>query len=78
MKLVIEKDNIKGETKLKSYGVYPTYVNRYWANGKLNYDLVKLEDIIPGGKLSESIDGNLQNSANKKYKEALGVLKGEI
>ena len=78
VKLVIEKDNIKGETKLKSYGVYPTYVNRYWENGKLNYDLVKLEDIIPGGKLSESIDGNLQNSANKKYKEALGVLKGEI
>lgn len=78
VKLVIEKDNIKGETKLKSYGVYPTYVNRFWANGKLNYDLVKLEDIITGGKLSESIDGNLQNSANKKYKEALGVLKGEI
>lgn len=78
VKLVIEKDNIKGETKLKSYGVYPTYVNRFWANGKLNYDLVKLEDIIPGGKLSESIDGSLQNSANKKYKEALGVLKGEI
>ncbi|WP_062552235.1 CapA family protein [Peptoniphilus phoceensis] len=78
VKLVIEKDNIKGETKLKSYGVYPTYVNRFWANGKLNYDLVKLEDIIPGGKLSESIDGSLQNSANDKYKEALGVLKGEI
>lgn len=78
VKLVIEKDNIKGETKLKSYGVYPTYVNRFWANGKLNYDLVKLEDIITGGKLSESIDGNLQNSVNKKYKEALGVLKGEI
>lgn len=78
VKLVIEKDNIKGETKIKSYGVYPTYVNRFWANGKLNYDLVKLEDIIPGGKLSESIDGSLQNSANDKYKEALGVLKGEI
>lgn len=78
VKLVIEKDNIKGETKLKSYGVYPTYVNRFWANGKLNYDLVKLEDIITGGKLSESIDGSLQNSANDKYKEALGVLKGEI
>lgn len=78
VKLVIEKDNIKVETKLKSYGVYPTYVNRFWTNGKLNYDLVKLEDIIPGGKLSESIDGSLQNSANDKYKEALGVLKGEI
>lgn len=78
VKLVIEKDNVKKETKLKSYGLYPTYVNRYWADGRLNYDLVKLQDIIPGGKLSDVTDINLQKAAEKKYSEALGVLKGEI
>ncbi|MDU5805857.1 MAG: CapA family protein [Peptoniphilus harei] len=78
VKLEIEKDNISGVTSLKSYEVQATYVNRYRANGKLNYDLVKLQDIIPGGKLSEVTDSNLQNAADKKYKEALGVLQGEI
>lgn len=78
VKLEIEKDNISGVTNLKSFEVQPTYVNRYRANGRLNYDVVKLQDIIPGGKLSDGIDKNLQNSADKKYKEALGVLQGEI
>lgn len=78
IKLVIEKDNISGETKLKEYGVYPTYVNRYRANGKLNYDLVKLEDLMPGGKLDDVTTKELKAKADKKYKEALKVLKGEI
>ena len=78
IKLVIEKDNVSGETKLKSYGVYPTYVNRYYANGKLNYDLVKLEDIMLGGKLDSVTSKELKAKADKKYKEALKVLKGEI
>lgn len=78
IKLVIEKDNISGETKLKEYGVYPTYVNRYRANGKLNYDLVKLEDIIPAGRLSDVTKDDLKAKAEKKYREALKVLKGEI
>lgn len=78
IKLVIEKDNISGETKLKEYGVYPTYVNRYYANGKLNYDLVKLEDLLPGGKLDGVTTEELKAKADKKYKEALKVLKGEI
>lgn len=78
IKLVIEKDNISGETKLKEYGVYPTYVNRYRANGKLNYDLVKLEDIIPAGRLSDVTKDDLKAKADKKYREALKVLKGEI
>lgn len=78
IKLVIEKDNVSGETKLKSYGVYPTYVNRYYANGKLNYDLVKLEDIMPAGRLSDLTNDDLKARADKKYKEALKVLKGEI
>lgn len=78
IKLVIEKDNISGETKLKEYGVYPTYVNRYRANGKLNYDLVKLEDIIPAGRLSDVTKDVLKVKAEKKYREALKVLKGEI
>lgn len=78
VKLEIEKDNISGVTNLKSFEVQPTYVNRYRANGRLNYDVVKLQDIKPGGKLSNGIDKNLQNSADKKYKEALGVLQGEI
>ena len=78
IKLVIEKDNVSGETKLKSYGVYPTYVNRYHANGKLNYDLVKLEDIIPAGRLSDVTKDDLKAKAEKKYREALKVLKGEI
>ncbi|KXA29492.1 bacterial capsule synthesis protein [Peptoniphilus harei] len=78
VKLEIEKDNISGVTILKSYEVQPTYVNRYRANGRLNYDVVKLQDIRPGGKLSNGIDKNLQNSADKKYKEALGVLQGKI
>lgn len=78
VKLEIEKDNVSGVTILKSYEVQPTYINRYRANGRLNYDVVKLQDIRPGGKLSNGIDKNLQNSADKKYKEALGVLQGEI
>lgn len=78
VKLEIEKGNTSGVTILKSYEVQPTYVNRYRANGRLNYDVVKLQDIRPGGKLSDGIDKNLQNSADKKYKEALGVLQGEI
>lgn len=78
VKLEIEKDNVSGVTSLKSYEVQPTYVNRYRANGMLNYDVIKLQDIRPGGKLSDGIDKNLQNSADKKYKEALGVLQGEI
>ena len=78
IKLVIEKDNISGETKLKEYGVYPTYVNRYRANGKLNYDLVKLEDLMPGGKLDYVTTKELKAKADKKYREALKVLKGEI
>ena len=78
IKLVIEKDNVSGETKLKSYGVYPTYVNRYHANGKSNYDLVKLEDIIPAGRLSDVTKDDLKAKAEKKYREALKVLKGEI
>ena len=78
IKLVIEKDNVSGETKLKSYGVYPTYVNRYHANGKLNYDLVKLEDLMPGGRLDDVTTKELKAKADKKYKEALKVLKGEI
>lgn len=78
IKLVIEKDNVSGETKLKSYGVYPTYVNRYYANGKLNYDLVKLEDLMPGGRLDDVTTKELKAKADKKYKEALKVLKGEI
>ena len=78
IKLVIEKDNLSGETKLKSYGVYPTYVNRYYANGKLNYDLVKLEDLMPGGRLDDVTTKELKAKADKKYKEALKVLKGEI
>lgn len=78
IKLVIEKDNISGETKLKEYGVYPTYVNRYRANGKLNYDLVKLGDLMPGGKLDDVTTKELKAKADKKYKEALKVLKGEI
>lgn len=78
IKLVIEKDNVSGETKLKSYGVYPTYVNRYRANGKLNYDLVKLEDIMPAGRLSDVTNDDLKARADKKYKEASKVLKGEI
>lgn len=78
IKLVIEKDNVSGETKLKSYGVYPTYVNRYHANGKLNYDLVKLEDIMPGGRLYDVSTKDLKAKADKKYREALKVLKGEI
>lgn len=78
IKLVIEKDNVSGETKLKSYGVYPTYVNRYYANGKLNYDLVKLEDLMPGGRLDDVTTKELKAKADKKYKETLKVLKGEI
>lgn len=78
IKLVIEKDSISGETKLKEYGVYPTYVNRYWNNGRLNYDLVKLQDIIEGGRLSDVTSSELKSNADKKYKEALKVLKGEI
>lgn len=78
IKLVIEKDNISGETKLKEYGVYPTYVNRYRDKGKLNYDLVKLEDIMPGGRLDSVSTADLKARADKKYKEALKVLKGEI
>lgn len=78
VKLEVEKDNISGVTCLKSYEVQPTYVNRYRAKGRLNYDVVKLQDIRPGGKLSGGIDKALQNSADKKYKDALGVLQGEI
>ena len=78
IKLVIEKDNVSGETKLKSYGVYPTYVNRYYANGKLNYDLVKLEDLMPGGRLDDVTTKEFKAKADKKYKKALKVLKGEI
>lgn len=78
VKLEIEKDNISGVTCLKSYEVQPTYVNRYRAKGRLNYDVLKLQDIRPGGKLSGGIDKTLQNSADKKYKDALGVLQGEI
>ncbi|MDD7352737.1 MAG: CapA family protein [Peptoniphilaceae bacterium] len=78
IKLIIEKDNINGETKLKSYGVYPTFVNRYRANGKLNYDIVKLEDIVTGGKLSDVTNSELKNKAEVKYNEAMKVLKGEI
>lgn len=78
VKLEIEKDNISGVTCLKSYEVQPTYVNRYRANGRLNYYVVKLQDIRSGGKLSGGIDKTLQNSADKKYKDALGVLQGEI
>ncbi|MGF0096630.1 CapA family protein [Peptoniphilus sp. SGI.035] len=78
IKLIIEKDNINGETKLKSYGVYPTFVNRYRANGKLNYDIVKLEDIVTGGKLSDVTNSELKNKAELKYNEAMKVLKGEI
>lgn len=78
VKLEFEKDNISGVTNLKSFEVQPTYVNSYRANGRLNYNVVKLQDIRPGGKLSDGIDKNLQNSADKKYKEALGVLQGEI
>ncbi|WP_277218533.1 CapA family protein [Peptoniphilus vaginalis] len=78
VKLEIEKDNISGVTCLKSYEVQPTYVNRYRAKGRLNYYVVKLQDIRSGGKLSGGIDKTLQNSADKKYKDALGVLQGEI
>ncbi len=55
VKLEIEKDNTSGVTILKSYEVQPTYVNRYRANGRLNYDVIKLQDIRPGGKLSNGI-----------------------
>lgn len=78
IKLLIEKDNNTGQTILKNYEVHPTYVNRYRANGKMNYEIVKLEDLISGGKLSDTISDGLKAQAEKKYKEALRVLKGEI
>lgn len=78
IKLIIEKDNRSGETKLKSYGVYPTFVNRYREKGKLNYELVKLEDIVSNEKISDVTNSEFKNKAEKKYNEAIKILKGEI
>lgn len=78
VKLIIEKDNNTKDTNLKSYGVYPTYVDRYRKNGKLNYDIIKLEDVVEGGKLNKVTRLELKNVADKKLSDALRVLKGEI
>jgi bacterial capsule synthesis protein len=78
VKLIIEKDNNTKDTNLKSYGVYPTYVDRYRKNGKLNYDIIKLEDVVEGGKLNKVTRPELKNVADKKLSDALRVLKGEI
>jgi len=78
VKLIIEKDNNTKDTNLKSYGVYPTYVDRYRKNGKLNYDIIKLEDVVEGGKLNKITRPELKNVADKKLSDALRVLKGEI
>lgn len=78
VKLIIEKDNNTKDTNLKSYGVYPTYVDRYRKNRKLNYDIIKLEDVVEGGKLNKITRPELKNVADKKLSDALRVLKGEI
>lgn len=78
VKLIIEKDNNTKDTNIKSYGVYPTYVDRYRKNGKLNYDIIKLEDVVEGGKLNKITRPELKNVADKKLSDALRVLKGEI
>ena len=78
VKLIIEKDNNTKDTNLKSYGVYPTYVDRYRKNGKLNYDIIKLEDVVEGGNLNKVTRPELKNVADKKLSDALRVLKGEI
>ncbi|WP_273497863.1 CapA family protein [Peptoniphilus rhinitidis] len=78
VKLIIEKDNNTKDTNIKSYGVYPTYVDRYRKNGKLNYDIIKLEDVVEGGKLNKVTRPELKNVADKKLSDALRVLKGEI
>lgn len=78
VKLIIEKDNNTKDTNIKSYGVYPTYVDRYRKNGKLNYDIIKLEDVVEGGKLNKVTRPELKNVADKKLSDALRALKGEI
>ncbi|MBU5670044.1 CapA family protein [Peptoniphilus sp. MSJ-1] len=78
VKLIVEKDLNSNVTKLVEYGVYPTMVNRYHGGRGLIYDVVKLEDLMDGGRLSDTATESLRRDAANKYTEAIKVLKGEI
>lgn len=78
VKLIVEKDLNSNVTKLVEYGVYPTMVNRYRGERSLIYDVVKLEDLMEGGRLSDTAAESLRRDAANKYTEAIKVLKGEI
>lgn len=78
VKLIVEKDLNSNVTKLVEYGVYPTMVNRYRGERSLIYDVVKLEDLMEGGRLSDTATESLRRDAANKYTEAIKVLKGEI
>lgn len=78
VKLIIEKNLNSGETKLINQGVYPTMVHRYSGGRGLIYEVVKLEDLMDGGRLSGTASEALRRDAANKHAEAMKILKGEL
>lgn len=67
---------INDKTEVKNVNVIPTFVNRYWENNKLTYNIIKLEDFKSGGKLENTVDLKSKKFFLQKLEDANYVLTG--
>ncbi|MBL7574274.1 poly-gamma-glutamate synthesis protein (capsule biosynthesis protein) [Peptoniphilus asaccharolyticus DSM 20463] len=75
---LVKQNNV---TKLESFVLHPTYVNRYHDDkGKIQSEVILYSDILEGGKYRELLNKSTQNFVDSSYdwvSERLGILRSE-
>ena len=72
----IEKSSLTEEAKISQIEYIPTWVNRYRENGKLNYEILPIEDAL-NGDLNIEIENKEKNRMQKSLSDTLGKTKEE-
>ncbi|WP_069650814.1 CapA family protein [Caloranaerobacter ferrireducens] len=72
VKICLEKDFVKNNTRIKNVEYIPTWVNRYLSDGKYKYEILPIIDYLNGEV--EGITENLLNKLKISYKATMSTI----
>lgn len=72
VKICLEKDFVKNNTRIKNVEYIPTWVNRYISDGKYKYEILPTIDYLNEGV--EGINENLLNKLKISYKATMSTI----
>lgn len=69
----IEKSSLTGETNIKNVEYIPTWVYRYRREGKLNYEILPIEDVL-SDTLDIEMGSEIKNRIKKSYEDTMSKM----